>query len=301
MLPHKLPTDPYFKSEPVSRVGSSTRLNQLANLSSRPTTPQPYVVSSLNPVRNLPVYSRGSSAEGDKEVINFESLPIVEQITNFETNLQELSTKITTFKEDGLSTIVETLIKINDDLKNKTSELEQHRELGKEIDQLETIGTNFDYKFKAILKELIACRSELQKLPKKPKESSNNTNQFSTEDVLKYAMKLAKFTKAPPTIAQPYQIHPNNYIWPAEDALRRGMLAQSSLTPDEIVNAELNAGKDEKNISPIQKLEEKQSSQEPQKERKGSFGDYGNNNDKDAKNEDQGIDLDLFDPDEFSD
>lgn len=298
MLPHKIPSDPYFKSEPVSRVGSSQRLNQLANPTSRSTTPQPYVVSSLNPVRNQLVNSRGTSSEADKE---FERLPMVEQITNFEVQLQELSTKISTFKEDGLDAIVDKLIKINDDLKSKTSELEQHRELGRQIDQLETIGSNLDSRFKYILKELIACRSELQKLPKNPKKSTTIVNQFSTEDVLKYAMKLAKFTKAPPTIAQPYQIHPNNYIWPAEDALRRGMLAQCSLTPDEILKAELNTGNEQEILSPVKNIE-KNFNQEPQKERKGSFGDYGNNENKESKNDDQGIDLDLFDPDdEFSD
>ena len=37
----------------------------------------------------------------------------------------------------------------------------------------------------------------------------------------------------------PFQIHPNNYVWPAEDSLRRGMLAQASLQAEEIIRHEL--------------------------------------------------------------
>ena len=60
------------------------------------------------------------------------------------------------------------------------------------------------------------------------------------DDILKYAFKLAKFTKAPATVANmPFQIHPNNYVWPAEDSLRRGMLAQASLQAEEIIRHEL--------------------------------------------------------------
>ena len=51
-------------------------------------------------------------------------------------------------------------------------------------------------------------------------------------------MKLAKFSKAPATVVS-QMIHPNNYIWPAEDALRRGMLAVASLKPDELIQSEL--------------------------------------------------------------
>lgn len=303
MLPHKNQSEAYFRSEPVSRTGSSQRLSHLGqpNLPSRAATPQPYVTSSLNPVRNAPVNTRSSSTEEKNDSMNFDSLPIVEQITEFEQNLQELSTKITSFKEDGLDTLVKNLIKINDELRAKTSELDTHQQLGKEIKQLQSTGASFDNKFRSILKELISCRNELKKLPKKPSETKDpiKPNDFSTEDALKYAMKLAKFTKAPPTITQPYQIHPNNYVWPAEDALRRGMLAQCSLQPDEIINSELGT-------SPVELVQHSASPQEQEKtvekERKGSFGDYGSFNAKEKKEDDQPLDLDLFDPDdEFSD
>lgn len=301
MLPHKQPAEPLFRSEPVSRVGSSVRLSQLASVSSRPGTPLTYVVSSLNPVKNTPVDSRGS-VEDTNNGTDFNNLPIVKQINNFELKLAELSTKISTFKEDGIDEIVASLIQIDEDLKRKALDLKKHNELGREIEELEQVGSKFDSKFKFILKELISFRAELLKLPKKPQEELTKKNDFSTDDVLKYAMKLAKFTKAPPTIAQPYQIHPNNYVWPAEDALRRGMLAQCSLTPDEIVNAELNSGEVKEQVATpvVEKVPSDKPQERPQPKRRTSFGDYGSSETKETQN-DEDLDLDLFDPDEFSD
>lgn len=85
MLPFKKADSP-FKSNPVSRVGSSTRLNQLGNIKSNPTTPNAalYVTSSLNPLKNLPTNAANVKLrlQTQKDLDAFEQLPMVQKSTN---------------------------------------------------------------------------------------------------------------------------------------------------------------------------------------------------------------------------
>ncbi|KAG2732544.1 hypothetical protein G9P44_004961 [Scheffersomyces stipitis] len=310
MFPHKK-NDP-LKSLPISRVGSSQRLNQ--HISSIPSTPN-YVASSLNPVRNLPVSSGSikSKITTKAALDKFEQLPIVKQVGAFEDTLNAISDNISQFKEGELHANVEKIIAINDDLKSKIEELDRHRRLGENIKELEAESSNLDNTSKYILKELISYRNELRALPRLPASASKRAavlggkgsgDTVEIEDILKYAMKLAKFTKAPATSASmPFQIHPNNYVWPAEDALRRGMLAASSLNPDEIIANELGTTEEEKIQEKKDEQVKKADKQQDTGIRRGSFGDYGSSSSGKKKEEQSAqLDLDLFDSeDEFSD
>ncbi|KAK6454423.1 mediator of RNA polymerase II transcription subunit 4 [Scheffersomyces xylosifermentans] len=319
MLPHKK-NDSNYKSLPVSRVSSSSRLNQLPQhnyISSIPTTPNAnYVSSSLNPIRNLPVNSGSikSKITTKAELDKFEQLPIVKQVGAFETTLTQISSDISSFKDSQLHAKIEKIIAINDDLKTKIDELARHKHLGEHIKELETESKDLDEKSKYILKELIAFRNELKALPRLPaakkREGTRNgdsTSVVQIEDVLKYAMKLAKFTKAPATSANmPFQIHPNNYVWPAEDALRRGMLAASSLQPDVIIQNELGTSNSESEEAKSTEETEGAAKEEDLNDniRRGSFGEYGSSSGNKKNQEEQTADLnlDLFDPeDEYSD
>lgn len=244
MLPHKV--DQSFISVPVSRIGLSTRLNQLNGLnspsrpSSRSATPATYVASSLNPTRNVPVsltdIRLNLSAE---ELESFLNLPITQSLAQFETTFNELSQSVASFKEDEIAAIVARLIGISDEISRELQVLKYHQELGDHIGRLEKTNAQLDGESKDILRELISCRALLKALPKLPaKEKTMEPTEISVQGLLDYAMKLAKFSKAPPTVMS-QMIHPNNYIWPAEDALRRGMLAMASLKPDELVRAEI--------------------------------------------------------------
>lgn len=246
MLHHKI--DQSFISVPVSRVGLSTRLNQLNGLNanqsrptSRPATPSTYVTSSLNPTRNLPVSLNDirSKISTKEDFEKFENLPITASLRDFESTFNELSQSLSSFKEDAIAGTVERLIDISDNISLELDVLKRHQVLGKEIDMLEAEHTKLDNESKHILKELIACRADLKKLPKLPaKKEQKEPSEVSVQGLLNYAMKLAKFSKAPPTVMS-QMIHPNNYVWPAEDALRRGMLAMASLKPDELIRAEI--------------------------------------------------------------
>lgn len=293
-----------------SRKGSLTRLNQLG----RPGTPggTNYVSLSLNPKNGSNLNSAASAA--------FNKLPIVEHVSKFEDNLAKLSRNITLFNDAGIQDFVKELIAINDDLRLNTTDLERHRKLGLEIRDLEKQSQTYDQKFNEILKELISCRSELKKLPNAPTSTPTTNTQSdelagkfkrgvvegliedppNMEEVLKYALKLSKFTKAPPTMSNlQYQIHPNNYVWPAEDALRRGMLALLSLNPDEVIADELGTpvAEIQDTMEPATTedvpIEEKVSEDKPKDNLFTGYGDIG---DKDEANKDDDLDLELFDP-----
>lgn len=231
-------------STPMSRIGSSTRLNQGLSPSqpnSFPSTPTSYQISSLNPIR-----SGSRMANNKPEDLEFEeqfkNLEIVKEILHFETQLAELSQKVGSIDGNGLDITVNSLLMSNQRITKHIDELEKHRKLGEHIESLERSRDDLDQKSKDALKQLINYRSELKQLPSLPTKRDpidQKGSELDVDEVLKYGMKLSKFTKAPPSTNVAFQIHPNNFIWPAEDSLRRGMLAMSSLKEDEIIKKEL--------------------------------------------------------------
>lgn len=299
MFPHKKDTA-LFNSVPVSRVGSSQRLNLLvpSAYNSIPSTPSAYVSLSLNPSRNLPVNAANvrSQIRTKDDLERFEQLPIVKQVAEFESLLNQLSSNISSFKEDNLVPTINQIIAINDSLRAKIDDLDSQRELGLHVKSLQAERDDLTAKSKHILKELVAYRNELKQLPRMP--AARAIEGIDIQEVLKYALKLAKFTKAP-TSSMQFQVHPNNFVWPAEDALRRGMLATASLQADEIIKHEL--GTEEVKEPTPQEVEDRPT--EPT--RRGSFGGYGGEvatETSDKPPPPAELDLDLFDPeDEYSD
>lgn len=307
MIPHKK-QDQSFISLPVSRVSSTQRLNHLNNPSivSNPPTPGGlYISSSLNPNRNLPVTPNQSKTKEQMKL--FEELFIIKQLKDFELALTDLSSSISSFKDEDLNTHIDKLIEKNDLITKEVRCLDQHQKLGERIRSLEVENSELNKQLKHVLKELIDYRAQLMKLPRLPANPQATNKQLKAidiEETLKYAMKLSKFTKAPATASNtPFQIHPNNYIWPAEDALRRGMLALASLKADEIIKEEL--GEDDvqgavietKDDEEKEDLEDEKSSPKPP--RRGSFGSYSSAPTATEQPASNGaLDLDLFDPDE---
>lgn len=237
-----------FLSLPASRVGLSTRLNQLGQLGSRPTTPASYVSSSLNPNRNVPNtsgnVSYGNRVLSPEALEQFEELPIVQDIRRFELTLAELATAVSSFKDNDVASSVHKLIDINTSILDAVGELETHQRLLEKITQVKTKNEEIDKAQKDKLRKLISIRASLRLVPGPSSLASSTTAKdlqgIDIQTLLDYSMKLAKFSRAPATI-QSQMVHPNNYIWPAEDALRRGMLAMASLKPDELIRAEIGA------------------------------------------------------------
>lgn len=328
MLPHK--KDQLFTSVPVSRVGLTTRLNQLnvpsqSRATSRPSTPGFYVTSSLNPTKNIPVTSNSirSRITTQDELEDFENLPIASNLRKFESTFTELSQSISSFKEGEIAAQVGSLIHISDDISEDIHVLQEHQELGKEIDHLQKNHTELENETTHLLKELISFRADLKKLPRLPaardaaeQDPNKQLNAVSIKELLDYAQKLAKFSKAPATVNSQL-IHPNNYIWPAEDALRRGMLAMASLKPDELVKAEIGEtehdddedvemedvddNKVDREPSPAKEEVPVELAEESREEKKASPQKVHHTPKQEAKPAPQPVntlDLDLFDPDE---
>ncbi|KAI3403461.2 MED4 [Candida oxycetoniae] len=342
MLPHRRADSP-LKSTSVSRVGSFTRLNQpqqdskvagASNHGTVPSTPSGYVTSSLNPLKtsvsttHLPPNSKIRTNE---ELEAFNRLPIVQHLDEFRNLLDKLSEDISSFKEDTFYSTIEEITKVNNTLEQDIADLSKHEQRKRAVKNLSSKNKNLDDRLKSNLKELLKYRNELKKLPTAPsykenytKKNSASNTQVTTKNILEYSMKLAKFTKAPAAMGNmPFQIHPNNYIWPAEDSLRRGVLAMSSLQGDEIVQSILGtttttdssvAQNDEEEI--VEEMKKKPSADEETSEEKvlaketkssSSSSSYtpDQHNDEPKKTEPVetvDLDLDLFDPDdEYSD
>lgn len=241
-----------FLSLPVSRVGLSTRLNQIAQPNLRPATPATYVSSSLNPNKArsaTPVATlAGLKLVSQEDLQRFEELPIVKDIRQFETTLAAVAAAVSSFKDEEVVPAVHKLIDINENISKAVGDLETHQQLSLEIAKLKQENDELDNHLKETLRKLISIRASLRLVPGTSTHNISTTAQdlhgLDIPTLLDYSMKLAKFSKAPATV-QSQMVHPNNYIWPAEDALRRGMLAMASLKPDELIRAELGAEEEE--------------------------------------------------------
>lgn len=244
MIPHTKDHSP--NSLPVSRVALGTRLNLLSAPNmlkslSRPSTPGAYVASSLNPSKNPPITLTGLVAGAAEQDAKYESLLLLENIGKFEAVLGALSQSVSSFEGDQLVGTVQKLIDINDEISTGLQQLEEHRRLGEQAEALIKTNKDLELQSKHILRELIAYRAQLKQLSSLPASKDQTSQTLRSVDVqtlIEYSMKLAKFSKAPATVQSPF-IHPNNFVWPAEDALRRGMLAMASLKPEELIKAEL--------------------------------------------------------------
>lgn len=299
---------------PLSRGGSSTRLNQglsPGHMTSFPSTPTSYQASALNPIRSASRLSNNRVIDQEFED-QFNDLDIIKEISRFENSLAELSRKIGSFDGSDLDTTVNSLLTSNQEISHQIEKLEQHRQLGQKIELLENVRNELDQKSKEALKKLISYRAELKNLPSLPTKrdvtTEDKVSRLDVDEVLKYGMKLSKFTKAPPSSNGGLQIHPNNFIWPAEDSLRRGMLAMSSLKGDEIIRKEL--GLDEnKPTEPSEQEEEDQEEQEHEEqeeqmeEKNKPERRSTRTRRKTEKTEEVApkLDLDLFDPENEDD
>lgn len=177
-----------------------------------------------------------------------------------------------------------------------------------------------DQQTKNILSILNECHDDLNVLPLleevefEKKMILKQREKIKSNVLLEYATKLAKFTKIPPTFDKG-TIGPNNFIWPAEDALRKGMLAMASLHGKELTKLpgqedgeeDGSTANEDKNIVKDAEGAEGEIRQDDKKEDDSFvFGANANDaegdEDKNAgEDEDEAMDsdLDLFNPDEF--
>ncbi|CAL9728361.1 mediator of RNA polymerase II transcription subunit 4 [Monosporozyma unispora] len=243
-------------------------------------------------------------------------IDIYNNICSYEDVLNKLVESVDKYKPD--IKLAQDLIEVDKKLYSSLQQFQEYDKIDTRLKQLNEESQEVDEKTKNILDILNECHDQLNNLPTiEQVEFEMNAmleqrKKINSKELLDYATKLSKFTKVPPTFDKG-SIGPNNFIWPAEDSLRRGMLAMANLHASELTKV---AGKsDETSVSEGTKgvdTKTEDTNAEPQREaesadRRESFVFGGNNNDSDSekKNESENdedamdLDLDLFNPDDF--
>ncbi|CAI4036472.1 hypothetical protein SMKI_15G3190 [Saccharomyces mikatae IFO 1815] len=247
---------------------------------------------------------------------------LYEDLCRYEDTLKKLVESVDRFKPD--IDVARDLIKIDESLFNNVDLLSEYDNIDRNLRKIDKDSEELDSKTKRILEIMNECHDELGALPMLEQvEFEKNTilqqrSKINSTALLDYATKLSKFTRIPPTFDKG-SIGPNNFIWPAEDALRRGMLAMASLHSKELTRvpgeeAEEAAETEEVLVSsPSQNgldNEHKTAKEEVPSTDSFIFNGTANKNSEevgDAKDkEEEGnnddaldLDLDLFDPEDF--
>ncbi|CAI4051795.1 hypothetical protein SKDZ_15G3180 [Saccharomyces kudriavzevii ZP591] len=245
---------------------------------------------------------------------------LYEDLCRYEGILSKLVESVDRFKPD--LDVARDLISADESLFNNVKLLADYDNIDRNLQKIDKDSEELDSKSRKILEILNECHDELSGLPTLEQvEFEKNTilqqrSKINSTALLDYATKLSKFTKIPPTFDKG-TVGPNNFIWPAEDALRRGMLAMASLHSKELtrVPGEDVQETEEVPTAPLSQpgQQEEQEAQNEDISDKDTFIFKGtphkdaehapgvkdkeeeNNNNDDALD----LDLDLFDPDDF--
>ncbi|GMM56079.1 Med4 protein [Maudiozyma humilis] len=238
--------------------------------------------------------------------------------------------------EDALARLIESVDKFHPDLKyaseliqadhnlfSSVAQFSKYDDIDGKLRSLEERSSSIDLQTREILQTLNECHDSLNTLPSLEqvqfeKESIlAQREKVNSSALLDYATKLSKFTKIPPTFDRG-TIGPNNFVWPGDDALRRGMLAMASLNSEQLTKIggedesktaeEANAaGTTQDNTSTTDDVvPEAGNTSEATDDRRGSFvfggeDDNRTNGKKESSDheDEMDLDLDLFNPDEF--
>ncbi|CCH62004.1 hypothetical protein TBLA_0G00550 [Henningerozyma blattae CBS 6284] len=177
-------------------------------------------------------------------------------LIQYEETLSKLSSSVDKYKPD--LQYAYDLIDIDRKLYSTLDSFVKYDEISTKLKKLEIDTKALDEKTKSVLDSLNDCHELLNTLPMLEQvEFEKNTmlkqrEKINSKVLLDYATKLAKFTKIPPTFNK-NTLGPNNFIWPAEDALRRGMLAVASAHTEELTALPGSVG-DEENSKDISQL-----------------------------------------------
>lgn len=301
--------DKSLMSLPITRVNSSQQLshNGLHGLHLKTTNsyvsipPSPSNITGASQ-RQIPVGNKIGRRGIRTDKSSTSTIGVLNKIDDFENALKELSFKVSTYSTEDLPSTVENLLHINDEILHEIDNLQEQQRLGARIETLSDASQSLRVKSKEILKGLIESRNRLRKLPKLLRKNDQYTLEYTldfdveVEELLKYAQKLSKFTKAPNvSISLPFQVHPNNYVWPAEDALRRGMLALSSLKENEILKSELEEDEDLAELDSSEDV--KKAPTDPVVETNDVKQEPSITDEPVKEDQSNALDMDLFDPD----
>lgn len=247
-------------------------------------------------------------------------IAIYKNLTDYEDTLAKLIESVDKFHPN--LKYAQDLIQADFDLFTSLETFTKYDEIDKRLNSLEDKRTAIGEQTKEILEILNECHDDLNNLPSseqvefEKKTILEQRQKVNSTILLDYATKLSKFTKIPPTFDKG-TIGPNNFVWPGDDALRRGMLAMASLNSDKLTKI---TGESDADVTANNAVETTEAEAESNNEnisntadqshdntddRRGSFVFSGNDKPhtserkEQSDNEDIDLDLDLFNPDEF--
>ena len=255
---------------------------------------------STSSVHKNPEVERPTNAES-----RLSKAQIYSDICEFEETLGKLVASVDKFNPD--LKIAESLIEVDKRLSKTLESLPRYDEIDLRAKELDQKHLETDERMVRILETLTECSTDLNALPMLEQVEFERQTMLKqrekvfTNVLLDYAMKLAKFTHVPPTFDKG-AVGPNNFVWPAEDAMRRGMLAIASLQASE------DAKKPETGAAQTAEETTKQPQSSPQlkveepMQRRDSFEFNGTGTkspESEKADDDIDLDLDLFNSDEL--
>lgn len=156
-------------------------------------------------------------------------------MNTFQGHLSQFSTSITSYAPQP--TLASDLVADSDQIHTEIENLSQRLHiLETHTLQTSSISSKLSDTMEIILKDLGDAKHELDVLPSTKSKLLQDLSTENTSQVLTYGLKLAKFTKLSKSLNG--LVHPNNFIWPADDTLRRGGLAMMNSIGEKIIALE---------------------------------------------------------------
>ncbi|CAN6614674.1 mediator of RNA polymerase II transcription subunit 4 [Trichomonascus vanleenenianus] len=262
--------------------------------------------SAMNTPKKPPVTAAAAAAAAlGGAPVSGQKVDTLQRLTEFEELLNEFVESVSKFRPD--TKVSAAFIAADDALSRSIEDLKKHQEYGREIDSLKEQNDRLDAQLNDLLIGLSDCRRELMALPSiedGEADQSETTPQsreyINADELLKYATKITKFTRAPPGY-NPHLHEHASFPWPTEDELRRGVMAEISLNPDQVAP---------KTPPPAKVTENGSAANGHSFVRRGSLVSYGerpvidpsqapsSNEPLQSPKLQPVLDLDLFDPDE---
>lgn len=245
---------------------------------------------------------------------------LYQNLGEYEEALSMLTDSVDKYKPD--ISLARGLIRADYKLNNSLNAIAEYDQINSILQRLDKESESIREQTGNILRILNECHHDLDILPSLEQvEFEMNSilsqrQKINSKTLLDYATKLSKFTKIPPTFDRG-AIGPNNFVWPGDDALRRGMLAMASLHADELTRIPgesteeriLKTGEDKSQAEGISgtNADIGFGARSPSYADAGShtymFSGEGNTHEhkeqKEKEEEDIDLDLDLFNPDEL--
>lgn len=157
--------------------------------------------------------------------MSVESVQVYNDLTRYEEALGGLVDSVDQFRPQLAA--ARQLVEADRALGRSLAQFAQYDRVDRELQRLDRRAERLDARTARTLETLDECYRALSALPMveqvrfEQRTVLDQRRRVNSAVLLQYATRLSKFTRAPPGVAA----GPNNFVWPAEDALRRGQLA----------------------------------------------------------------------------